>query len=123
MARRAGRMPALPALRQLTFVIEGTYRRAEMVADIGSNHGAHAELLSSEIACQTADVKRGDRGVQRVHPFVTARGKVRKCLRDESSNDAGQGVASARGTQSGVAGWIDEDATIGRGNQTARAFQ
>jgi hypothetical protein len=54
-----------------------------MFANIGSNHGAHAQLASGKIAGEPPDVKGRDHAFERIypHPF---------CLSNKARHDSGQ---------------------------------
>ena len=42
--------------------VEGEDGVGEVFADVGGEHGAHAEFVSSEVACEAADVEGGNGG-------------------------------------------------------------
>src|ERR1041385_7418360 len=90
-----------------------------MFADVGSEHGAHTEFLSGEVAREAADVERGDCGTDCVRAiFQRAVG-----LREEARDETRERVARTGGAESGVACRVDEHATVGCGDVWARAFE
>src|SRR6185369_9991963 len=92
---------------------------AEVFANVGGEHRAHAELFGGEVARDTADVKCGDDGRDCI-PAIFERA-VR--LRKKAGDKAGESVACAGGAESGVACRVDEHAPVRCGNEWARAFE
>ena len=99
--------------------VEGEDGVGEVFADVGGEHGAHAEFFGGEVAGQATDVEGGHGGGDCVG--VISEDAVG--LREKAGDEARESVASACRTESGVACGVDEDTPIRCGYERARAFE
>src|SRR6266700_5475746 len=112
-------LPSLKAFRQFSVRIQELNRSTEISANIRSYHCPHTKLGGCEIACQSAEIKRGDDRLERIR-FFSQRAI---CLGQKSGNDSGESIARSSGAQARIAGWVNENSSIGRGNQSACSLQ
>src|SRR5438067_11873092 len=93
--------------------------RAQMLAQVGSNHRAHPALLCREVSGKSADVNCGECGGE----SISVRFECAVSLHQKACDDAGQRITCASRAESGIACRIDEDATIRRRDERARTLE
>src|SRR6266705_3303908 len=112
-------LPSLKAFRQFSVRIQELNRSTEISENIRSYHCPHTELCGCELSGQSADIKRGDKRFKRIR-FFSQRAI---CLRQKSGNYSGKSIARSSGAQARIVGWVNEDSSIGGGNQSACSLQ